>query len=107
MQLKHIDKDFYIKIRNLIEDSRKKTYYAVNFAMVRTYCELGKMIIEEEQNGEERAEYGKQLIAVLSKQLTFDIGKGFDKSNLSNMRMFFLEFPIFDAVRQELTWTPK
>ena len=105
MQLEHIDKELYKKIRILIENNRKKTYYAVNVAMIRTYWEIGKLIIEEEQNGKERAEYGKQLIAELSKQLTFDIGKGFDKSNLSNMRMFYSEFPNFDAVRQELTWT--
>ncbi len=105
MKLKHIDKEFYIKIKSLIENSRAKTYYVVSFAMIRTYWEVGRMIIEEEQNGKERAEYGKYLISELSKQLTFDIGKGFDKSNLSNMRMFYSEFPNFDAVRQELTWT--
>ena len=66
---------------------------------------IGKYIIEEEQKGVNRAEYGKNLLEYLSKRLKADLGKGFDQSNLSNMRRFYIAFPILDAVRQELTWT--
>jgi hypothetical protein len=61
------------------------------------------MIVEEEQEGMARAIYGKKLIPTLAKQLTGEFGKGFDQSNLRNMRLFFNAFPIRDAVRHELT----
>ncbi len=63
------------------------------------------MIIEDEQGGKEKAEYGKALLKNLSKELTLEFGKGFDESNLRNMRNFYLAFPIWDAVRTELSWT--
>jgi hypothetical protein len=73
--------------------------------MVRAYWEIGRVIVEEEQQGAERADYGKRLLAELSKRLQAEFGKGFDPSNLSTMRGFYLSYPIFDAVRQELSWT--
>src|SRR5262249_16700929 len=81
------------------------TYQAVNAAMVLAYWEIGRTIVEEEQRGQARADYGRQLLAHLSRRLKVDFGKGFDPSNLSMMRAFYLAYPIFDAVRQELSWT--
>jgi len=72
---------------------------------VMCYWEIGRLIVEEEQKGKARAEYGKRLIRELSKQLSDEFGKGFDKSNLWNMRSFYLCFPKVDAVRRELSWT--
>lgn len=60
---------------------------------------------KEEQKGKERAEYGKGLLKELSKRLIRDYGRGFDESNLRNMRMFYLTFPKCDALRHELSWT--
>ena len=73
--------------------------------MVCCYWEIGRVLVEEEQQGQERAEYGKRIIQELSKRLTSEFGKGFDKSNLWNMRLFYLAYPKIDAVRRELSWT--
>jgi len=72
--------------------------------MVKAYWQIGK-IINEVQDGNKRAEYGRELINELSKNLTIDYGKGFDKSNLSRMRKFYSLFNNLDALRQELSWT--
>ena len=71
--------------------------------MLFTYWNIGKMIVEE-QGGSYRAKYGDKLIAELSKQMTFDFGKGFDERNLRKIRQFYLMYPIWDSVRPELTW---
>jgi predicted nuclease of restriction endonuclease-like (RecB) superfamily len=73
--------------------------------MVQSYWEIGRLIVEQEQQGESRAAYGKQQLQQLSQQLTERLGKGFDVGNLRNMRQFYLTFPIHDAVRSELSWT--
>ncbi|GGB41981.1 hypothetical protein GCM10011502_14130 [Oceanisphaera marina] len=73
--------------------------------MVQSYWQIGRLIVEEEQQGENRAAYGKQQLQQLSKQLTERLGKGFDVGNLRNMRQFYITFPIHDAVRSELSWT--
>lgn len=95
----------YSRIRNILETARSTAYRAVNFAMVQAYWNIGRVIVEEEQRGKVKAEYGKQLIAELSRRLTADFGRGFDPSNLWHMRSFYLSFPILDALRRELTWT--
>lgn len=95
----------YKKIKTVLNEARNKVYQTVNFTMVEAYWNIGHLIVEEEQKGKTRAEYGVYLIEKLSGKLTNDFGKGFDPTNLSNMRKFYLTFPILDAVRQELTWT--
>lgn len=95
----------YQQIRSVLAQARERAHRAVNFAMVQAYWEIGRIIVEEEQRGRERAEYGKHLIAGLSQRLSAEFSKGFDKSNLWNMRSFFSTFPKMDAVRRELTWT--
>ncbi len=92
-------------IRQLLSDSRKKVIQAVNTTMVKTYWEIGRLIVEDEQKGKNRAEYGKGVLNLLSISLTKEFGKGFDISNLRYMRLFYLAFPIRDAVRHELSWT--
>jgi predicted nuclease of restriction endonuclease-like (RecB) superfamily len=96
--------EFYSHISQILKQARGRAYSAVNYSMVLAYWEIGHSIVEE-QGGEERAAYGDRLIAELSKQLTADFGKGFDESNLLNMRRFYLMFPIQDSLRPELTWT--
>ncbi len=95
----------YERVRAVLVATRSRAWQAVNEAMVAGYWEIGKLIIEEEQRGKAQAEYGKGVIVELSKRLTADFGKGFDKSNLWNMRGFFLAYPKIDALRRELSWT--
>ncbi|MEZ9545993.1 MULTISPECIES: PDDEXK nuclease domain-containing protein [Vibrio] len=92
-------------IRTLLVDGRKQVATAVNTAMVQTYWHIGRLIVEDEQQGESRAEYGKQILKSLSVSLTEEFGKGFDARNLRHMRQFYLVFPIWNAVRTELSWT--
>ena len=95
----------YQSIREILEKARSAVYRSINFAMVLAYWNIGKVIVEEEQQGKERAEYGKSLIKELSFRLTTEYGKGFDESNLRNIRQFYIIFPNCDALRHELTWT--
>ncbi len=99
------DDRFYSEVHGIVMSARRTAWRAVNDAMVGAYWQIGRAIVEEEQRGAVRAEYGKQLIESLSKRLTSDFGKGYDRSNLWNMRQFHLSFPILDALRRELTWT--
>jgi hypothetical protein len=73
--------------------------------MVCCYWEIGRILLEDEQKGEERAVYGGRLLADLSKKLSTEFGKGFTERNLRNMRSFFLTYPIRNALRAELSWT--
>jgi len=95
----------YDRIRKIIEDARGNIARAVNSEMVVAYWQIGKEIVEEEQRGQARAEYGATILKKLSDKLTRDFGKGFDASNLWNMRQFYQTYPILDAVRRELSWT--
>ena len=107
-QTKQCDKDnplLLSNIRQLIIDARQKVQQTVNTAMVQTYWQIGYLIVEDEQQGEKRAEYGKQILKQLSRSLTVEFGKGFDVSNLSNMKRFYLAFPICDSVSHKLSWT--
>ena len=88
-----------------IEQARGQVRQAVNTAMVQSYWEIGRLIVEHEQQGNRRAEYGKQQLQQLSQQLTERLGKGFDIRNLRNMRQFYQSFPKRNAVRAELSWT--
>jgi predicted nuclease of restriction endonuclease-like (RecB) superfamily len=95
----------YRQIREVLIQARSRAWQAVNTEMVACYWQIGRLIIEEEQRGETRAAYGKGLIKELSIKLSAEFGRGFDKSNLWNMRAFFLGFPKIDALRRELSWT--
>ncbi len=92
-------------LRQLIIDARRQALRAVDTVQIRTCWEIGHHIVEFEQNGQARAEYGKRLLTDLATQLTKEFGKGFDSSNLRYMRLFYKAFPIRDAVRHELSWT--
>lgn len=92
-------------VKELIIQSREKMFRVANSTLLLTYWQIGKLIVEDEQKGKERAEYGKYTLKNLSKRLTLEFGKGFDYTNLSNMRKFYTVFPIVDALRQQLSWT--
>ena len=95
----------YDRIRSIIEQARNNITRAVNTEMVLAYWHIGREIVEEEQKGKKRAGYGKSLLKNFSEKLTEDFGKGFDQSNLRNIRAFYLTYPKCDALRHELSWT--
>jgi hypothetical protein len=83
----------YRRIQAILSEARNRAYQAINSAMVLAYWEIGRAVIEEEQRGQERAEYGQRLVGELAKRLTAEFGKGFDRSNLFHMRAFFRSCP--------------
>ena len=85
--------------------SRNQAYSAVNFAMVQAYWQIGRIIIEHEQDGNVRAGYGKAVLQELSSRLTKDFGKGFSVRTLQQMKKFYVMFPNTNALRSQLTWT--
>ncbi len=85
------------EIKQILALARQKAYSAVNTAMVEAYWHVGKRIVEEEQNGEDRAAYGKEIVKTLSIELNKEFGKGYSVTNLQNFRKFyqmFSELPI-------------
>jgi len=95
----------YARVRAALLEGRRRSYQAVNFAIVETYWNIGRMIVEEEQGGKARADYGKQILSFLSARLTGEFGEGFNLTNLKYMRLVYVAFPIRHALRDELTWT--
>ncbi|AYN03230.1 YhcG family protein [Flavobacterium sp. 140616W15] len=94
------NKVIFQQVVELLQSARQQVLRTVNSTMVCTYFEIGRMIVEEEQNGKERAQYGKQLLKGLSEQLTKEFGKGFSLVNLENMRKFYLAYSISESVSQ-------
>jgi predicted nuclease of restriction endonuclease-like (RecB) superfamily len=86
------NKVIFQQVAELLQNARQQVLRTVNSTMTITYFEIGRIIVEEEQNGKDRAEYGKQLLKDLSKQLTKEFGRGFSIDNLENMRKLFLTF---------------
>lgn len=95
-------------IRSILSQARQQAYVAVNSAMVESYWQIGRRIVEEEQHGQQRAEYGAQLIRELSRGLSEEFGSGFSVANLKNFRQFYLTYPEDGkgyALRSQLSWT--
>jgi predicted nuclease of restriction endonuclease-like (RecB) superfamily len=92
-------------IKKLIINVRQKVYRMANSSLLETYWQIGKLMVEDEQQGNAKAQYGNATLKNLSKALTLEFGKGYDYTNLTNMRNFYMAFPILDALRQELSWT--
>ena len=93
------------EIKNIIISSRNKIAYEVNNTMISAYWNVGRIIVENEQNGNIKAEYGKQIIRELSKELRNVLGTGFSVSNLFNMRKFYITYPKFQTVSGKLSWS--
>lgn len=101
----HTVERVYAEVKTLLDQARDQAWSAVNAVMVQAYWNIGRVIIAEEQQGKARADYGHRLVEELSKRLSRDYGRGFDPSNVWNMRAFYLAYPILDALRRELSWT--
>ena len=102
------DADLYLGVREVLLAARTTARRAVNDAMVQAYWQIGRLIVEDEQGGAKRAEYGKAVLHALSLRLTAEFGKGFTLANLRNFRQFFLNFSweeIRYSLRSELTGT--
>ena len=100
---------FYSEISELLIQSRSTAYKTVNTIMIQAYWQIGKRIVEQEQHGQNRANYGDYLITNLSRYLSDTIGKGFSEANLKNIRQFYIVFPDFEQLATHcvanLTWT--
>mgnify|MGYP001594202909 FL=1 len=92
-------------IKSIIAQSRDRAIRAVDHQRALMYWHIGKRIFEEEQEGKDRADYGKYLIKYLSEQLQPEFGSGFSARQLNWYRQFFRTFPIVSALRTQLSWT--
>ncbi len=102
------DQRFVKDIIRIIRQGRNKAYAAVNISMIDTYWNVGRRIVLEEQNGEQRAEYGTQLLKNLAESLTQEFGKGYTERNLRNFRLFYIQFPDYEIWHTKfpnLTWS--
>lgn len=93
------------EIRELLLNARQHVAVQINTELLSTYWNVGRIIVEHEQESKERADYGKQTLKQLSKELTAEFGKGFSRSNLQNMRAFYLAYPICQTVSGKLSWS--
>ncbi|MCL1826933.1 MAG: DUF1016 N-terminal domain-containing protein [Candidatus Cloacimonetes bacterium] len=102
------ERSFFADIEKILSKGRGKAHIAINNVMVETYWLIGKRIVEQEQQGKDRANYGEQLLVKLSQHLSSTLGKGFSYANLKNFRQFYQTWPDLEiryALRSELSWT--
>ena len=93
------------QIEKIIVENKTKMTYQINHTLVNTYFTIGKIIVENEQNGNIRAEYGKDVLKNLSKRLTNKYGTGFSLSGLYNMRLFYIRYKNFQPLAGNLSWS--
>ena len=98
-------KNLVSEIRSIIESARTNAVRSVDFCRVQMYWQIGRRIVEEEQGGQARAEYGKSLIKNLAKELEPEFGSGFGKRQLDYSKKFYLEFPIVHTLYAQLNWS--
>ncbi len=93
------------EIKRILTESREKVARTINNELLLAYWNIGRIIVENEQSGSQKAEYGKQLLKSLSKELTRELGKGFSVSNLQYMRRFYLDYVNQQTLSVKLTWS--
>ncbi|MDR3236757.1 MAG: DUF1016 N-terminal domain-containing protein [Prevotellaceae bacterium] len=103
--IENIDKALIENIKSIILNARKNVYQKVNVELLATYWRIGQEIVEAEQQNNIDNQTSRQIILRLSKQLTNELGKGFSRSNLFNMKKFYQEFPNVQPVAGHLSWT--
>ena len=97
--------NLFSQIENIILDNKSEMTYQINNTLVNTYFNVGKTIVENEQNGNIRAEYGKEILSKLSKKLTNKFGSGFSMSGIYNMRLFYNRYKNFQPLAGKLSWS--
>ena len=105
--MKLTNNNIYQEIKELLYSAKNRVYQTINTTMTETYFQIGKRIVEEEQGGETRAEYGSALLKNLSSELIKEFGKGYSEQNLKNMRQFYLIYQKRQTVSSEfkLSWS--
>ena len=105
--MKLTNNNIYQEIKELLYSAKNRVYQTINTTMTETYLQIGKRIVEEEQGGETRAEYGSALLKNLSSELIKEFGKGYSEQNLKNMRQFYLIYQKRQTVSSEfkLSWS--
>ena len=98
MKLDKTTNNYIVDIKQIVSEAKTQVYSVVNSTMVKAYWLIGKRIIEEEQEGKERADYGKQIIETVSYELSKEFGRGFSATNIRYFRQFYQEFS-FDTIR--------
>jgi len=93
------------KISDIVKKSRTELAKTINSKIVHTYWSIGKYIVEFEQKGKKRADYGSKLMKTISRELSAKLGKGFSRSNLQNMRLLYLDYPKNQALSGKLSWS--
>lgn len=97
--------DLIEKISELVNKSRTELVKTINTKIVYTYWSVGKHIVDYEQKGKERADYGSELMKIISRELSAKFGKGFSRSNLQNMRLFYLNYKKSQTLSGKLSWS--
>ena len=92
-------------IEQTVAIAKEKLATSVNTTITETYWQIGKYIVETEQDGKIKAAYGKKLLTTLSHELTLRLGKGYSRPNLNNMRKFYLKYPNCQTVSDKLSWS--
>lgn len=108
VKMNDLPTNYIAEIKTILQRARQKAYAAVHAEMVWAYWQIGKRIVQEEQHGEQRAQYGQQIIQTLSDELTREFGRGFSKRTLWEIRQFYQEFPDFPNMRTvfaQLSWS--
>lgn len=99
------EEHLFVQIKQMLDNARRQIARTVNSITVEAYWQVGRYIVEYEQQGRIRAEYGKGVITTLSKRLMAEYGGGFTATNLKVMRQFYLSYPKGHALRDQLSWT--
>ncbi len=92
-------------INDVVIQSRATAFRSSNTILLNMYLQIGRLIVEDDQEGKQKSEYGKAVLKKLSSQLSFEFGKGFDESNLRNIRQFYLSFPIEAVLKIPLIYS--
>ncbi len=105
-EIQHTTDSFVIQIKQLLKDAQQGVVRSVNTIMVQTYFELGRRIVEHEQEGKNHSNYGDYLLERLSSELSSEFGKGYSKRNLELIRKFYLTYKIAKSpISQSISWT--
>jgi len=103
--MSELTRPLYDRIRRVLLEAQNSVSRAVNTAMVHAYFEIGRLIVEDEQHGKTRAEYGEETLKMLSERLAAEFGRGFSMRNLRNMRTFYLTFRNRQTLSARLSWS--